>query len=197
MPVIALATRNPGKVDEIKAGLNGRDVDILSVDDFPGFPDVLETESTLEGNAALKSLALFAFSGVASLADDTGLEVDALNGDPGVRSARYAGEDCVPADNRKLLLKNLEGRSDRGARFRTVLSFTDASGTRLFEGTCRGKILLHERGTGGFGYDSIFQPDGSEQSFAEMSTEQKNRLSHRGIAVRKFFDFMQTYSVEE
>lgn len=196
MSKLALATRNPGKIEEIKVGLARLHVDVVAIDDYPGFPDVEETEPTLEGNAALKSEALFAYSGVASLADDTGLEVDALDGAPGVLSARFAGEQCIPAENRALLLEKLDGRSDRSARFRTVLAFTDSGGTRFFEGICQGSILLEERGTGGFGYDAIFLPEGSDRSFAELSTELKNELSHRGRAVRSFFEFVRDYEDE-
>ena len=136
---------------------------------------------------------MFAFSGVPSLADDTGLEVDALGGAPGVLSARFAGSHCSPADNRALLLSELNGRTNRAARFRTVLAFTDESGTRYFEGVCRGEILLEERGSGGFGYDAIFRPDGSNKSFAELHPKEKNALSHRGRALRKFFAFIHRY----
>lgn len=192
-----MATRNRGKIEEIRAGLLGTTIETRSVDDYPGFPEVDETEPTLQGNAALKSEALFRFSGVASLADDTGLEVDALGGDPGVMSARYAGDDCDPAHNRVLLLKNLEGASDRSAQFRTVLAFTDRTGTRYFEGSCRGTILLEERGDGGFGYDPIFRPEGSSKSFAELPMEAKNQISHRGRAIRKFFDFIRDHEVAQ
>jgi len=138
----------------------------------------------------LKSEALFAFSGVPALADDTGLEVDALGGEPGVVSARWAGEGCSPADNRALLLKRLDGSRNRSAQFRTVLAFTDRTGTRYFEGRCRGTILGEERGAGGFGYDSLFLPEGSDLSFAQLPVEAKNRMSHRGCAIRQFFEFI-------
>jgi XTP/dITP diphosphohydrolase len=190
-PILALATRNPGKVGEIRLALEG--VEVRTVDDFPDFPDVEETEPDLRGNARLKSEALFAHTGIPSLADDTGLEVRALNGAPGVLSARYAGADCSPADNRALLLQRLEGVTDRAARFRTVLSFTDRSGTQYFEGTCSGLILPEERGSGGFGYDAIFQPIASSCSFAELTPKAKNEISHRGEAVRLFVDFYRQY----
>lgn len=190
---IALATRNRGKIDEIVAGLSETTIRVRAADDYPDFPEVDETESTLKGNATLKSEALFAFSGLPSLADDTGLEVDILGGEPGVMSARYAGEGCSPADNRALLLRNLAGSENRVAQFRTVLAFTDHTGTIYFEGSCRGEILSEERGKGGFGYDSIFIPDGSDLSFAELSIEAKNLMSHRGRAMRQFFEFICTY----
>ena len=188
--IIALATRNRGKIEEIRFGLTDTQVEVRVVDDYPGFPEVEETESTLQGNAALKSEALFAFSGVPALADDTGLEVDALGGEPGVMSARYAGDGCSPADNRALLLKSLDGSRNRTAQFRTVLAFTDQTGTRYFEGRCRGTILSEERGTGGFGYDSIFLPEWSDLSFAELTIEEKNRMSHRARAISQFFEFI-------
>lgn len=191
--VLAIASRNRGKIEEIRLGLDGTPIVIRTVDDYPEFPDVEETEPDLAGNARLKSQALFAFSGVPSLADDTGLEVDALDGAPGVFAARFAGEQCSPADNRALLLASLKGRTDRTARFRTVLAFTDRDGTRYFDGTCDGEILTEERGSGGFGYDSIFRPLESEKSFAELSPEEKNLLSHRGRALREFFEFIRNY----
>jgi XTP/dITP diphosphohydrolase len=193
---LAIASRNPGKIEEIRLGLDGTSIKIQTIDDYPGFPEIEETEPDLAGNARLKSESLFAFSGVPSLADDTGLEVDALDGAPGVFSARFAGEQCSPVDNRALLLARLKGRPDRSARFRTVLAFTDRHGTRYFDGTCEGVILTEERGSGGFGYDSIFRPIESEKSFAELSPEEKNRLSHRGRALRKFFEFIRNHHFE-
>jgi len=186
-----LATRNRGKIEEIRIGLAETLIEVRVADDYPGFPEVEETELTLRGNAALKSEALFAFSDVPALADDTGLEVDALGGAPGVMSARYAGDGCTPADNRALLLKSLGGSRNRTAQFRTVLAFTDQTGTRYFEGRCRGTILCEERGSGGFGYDSVFLPEGSDLSFAELPMEEKNRTSHRGRAIRQFFEFIR------
>ncbi len=185
-----MATRNRGKIEEIRIGLAETLIEVRVADDYPGFPEVEETELTLRGNAALKSEALFAFSDVPALADDTGLEVDALGGAPGVMSARYAGDGCTPADNRALLLKSLGGSRNRTAQFRTVLAFTDQTGTRYFEGRCRGTILCEERGSGGFGYDSVFLPEGSDLSFAELPMEEKNRTSHRGRAIRQFFEFI-------
>ena len=191
--IVALATRNKGKIEEIRFGLRDLAVDIRTIDDYPEFPEVAETEPTLEGNAILKSRALFEFVGVPALADDTGLHVNALDGEPGVRSARFAGEGCSPADNRSMLLQRLAGVEDRKAHFRVVLAFTDGSGTQLFEGRCDGEILAQERGTGGFGYDSLFRPTGLGQTFAEITAESKNVLSHRGKAVRRFCDFMRDY----
>ncbi len=188
---IALATRNRGKIEEIRIGLAETLIEVRVADDYPGFPEVEETELTLRGNAALKSEALFAFSDVPALADDTGLEVDALGGEPGVMSARYAGDGCSPADNRALLLESLGGSRNRTAQFRTVLAFTDQTGTRYFEGSCRGTILREERGSCGFGYDSVFLPEGSDLSFAELPMEEKNRMSHRGRAIRQFFEFIR------
>ena len=190
---MALATRNPGKVGEIRLGLEGMHVAVTTVDDYPGFPEIEETEATLHGNAARKSEALFDYSGVPSLADDTGLEVEALDGEPGVKSARYAGEGCTPADNRRLLLDQMAGVEERSARFRTVLAFTDKKGTKYFEGACDGEILTSERGSGGFGYDAIFRPYGSDKSFAELATHVKNEMSHRGKAVRSFCEFMREH----
>lgn len=193
---LALATRNPGKIDEFRLGLSGLPVDVKTIEDYPDFPEVVENAATLEGNARLKSEALFAFAGVPSLADDTGLEVAVLGGEPGVQSARYAGDACCSADNRAKLLEKLSGEQNREARFRTVLAFTDAAGTKFFEGVCRGVILTEERGEGGFGYDRIFKPAVSHYSFAELSAEEKNRISHRGQALSSFFQFMEKYVLE-
>lgn len=191
--MIALATRNRGKIEEIKLGLDGSPVVLNTIDDYPGFPEVDETEPDLAGNARLKSEALFKFSGVPALADDTGLEVDELDGAPGVISARYAGGRCHPADNRALLLARLADIDNRLARFRTVLAFTDSRGTRYFDGRCDGEILREERGAGGFGYDPIFKPKESLKSFAELTSDEKNRISHRGRALMQFFNFIRGY----
>ncbi len=128
-----------------------------------------------------------AFTGLPALADDTGLEVDTLDGRPGVRSARFAGETATDADNRAHLLAALQHAADRRARFRTVLAFVDASGTlRTFEGVCEGHLLDHERGEGGFGYDRLFVPEGQAETFAEMPRAAKNAISHRGRALAAF-----------
>lgn len=149
--------------------------------------DVDEDAPTLEGNAILKANAVALFSGQWAIADDTGLEVPALNGEPGVRSARYAGDGASDADNRRLLLARLEGVADRRARFRTVVAVMSPSGEFHFvTGECEGRIAHEERGTNGFGYDAVFVPEeGDGRTFAEMDSDEKDALSHRGRALAK------------
>ncbi len=191
---LVLATRNPGKAAELQALLADLPVTLRLAADFPGAPEVPEDATTLEGNAARKARALQAFTGLPTLADDTGLEVEALGGQPGVHSARFAGPQATDADNRALLLRRLQGVENRRARFRTVLAFApDARTLHLFEGVCSGWILEEERGSGGFGYDSLFVPEGYTQTFAEMPLAMKNRISHRGQALRAFLSFLRTW----
>lgn len=189
---LVLSTRNQGKIEELRRGLAGMSMEIATISDYPGFPEVEETADTLEGNARLKAEALFEFTGVPSLGDDTGLEVGALDGRPGVLSARFAGPEEDPARNRSLLLDVLQDVSDRRARFRTVLAYCTKTGTLFFDGVCEGRILKEEHGEGGFGYDAIFSPDGSDRSFAELTPDEKNAVSHRGRAIRAFYAFVTT-----
>lgn len=194
---LLVATRNPGKLIEIRQLLAGYPVEVLSVDDVPGAPEVEEHEPTLEGNALLKAEALFKAFGFPTLGDDTGLEVDALGGRPGVRSARYAGEDADPVANRRLLLQEMEGVKDRAARFRCVIAYIDPSHRLTFHGVCDGEILDTERGTGGFGYDALFRPDGFDRAFAELSSAEKNSVSHRGRALRAFAGWLTDRTNEQ
>jgi len=189
---ILLATRNAGKVAELARRLEPLGIDLRSAADLPDAPDVEEDADTLVGNAVKKAAELSrAAGGVPALADDTGLEVDALDGAPGVRSARYAGEPSDDAANRALLLRSLAGETDRRARFRTVLAFDDGDAVHTFDGVCEGHILDGERGDGGFGYDRLFVPDeGDGRTFAEMSADEKNRISHRGRALDAFVDWL-------
>lgn len=188
--IIVLATHNPGKVAELRALLADLPVELVSAAEVEGAPEVEEDAPTLEGNARKKAEALHAHTGLPALADDTGLEVDALGGAPGVRSARFAGPDADDAANRARLLRDLDGADDRAARFRTVLAFADGADVRFFEGVCPGTITESERGEGGFGYDALFQPEGEARTFAEMPAEAKNAVSHRGRALRAFADFL-------
>lgn len=165
--------------------LKGRVRTVRSASEFDA-PDVVEDAPTLQGNAIKKAESLFALTGLPSLGDDTGLEVRALDGAPGVYSARYAGPECRPADNMTRLLRELEGAADRAAQFRTVIAFVDQDGTRLFEGICQGHILHQPRGAGGFGYDPLFLPDGESLTFAELPSSRKNAISHRGRAMQLF-----------
>ena len=187
---LLVSTRNPHKLDEIHAIMSELPITLQSLASFPDAPEVVEDAVTLEGNAAKKSEELFAFTGLSTVADDTGLEVAALNGRPGVFSARYAGEGCSDQDNRTLLLEELSGKKDRRAQFRTVIAFTTIKGTLLFEGICTGHIAEQESGENGFGYDSLFIPDGFGQTFAEMSSDQKNAISHRSRALQKFASYV-------
>ncbi len=186
---LVLATRNPGKVAELAARLDGLGADLVSAADLDA-PEVAEDADTLRGNAEKKARALYAHTGAPSLADDTGLEVDALGGAPGVRSARFAGDDADDEANRRQLLADLAGAPSRTARFRTVLAYADEAGVRTFDGVCDGLIATEESGTGGFGYDSLFRPvDGDGRTFAEMTADEKNRISHRGRALDAFSEW--------
>lgn len=191
---LVLATRNPGKLAELKALLEAFPVVLHAASDFLGAPEVMEDAATLEGNAVRKARALQEYTGLPALADDTGLEVEALGGQPGVHSARFAGPQATDAENRAHLLRLLEGVTNRRARFRTVLAFApDAQTLHLFEGVCSGYILEAERGQGGFGYDPLFVPEGYTQTFAELSLEEKNQISHRGQALRAFARFLEQW----
>jgi len=180
---LVAATANPHKLTEIAAIL-GSAVELLPRPDDLG--EVVEDGDTLEANARLKAVAVCGHTGQAAVADDTGLEVAALGGAPGVKSARYAGERADDADNRARLLNELEGMADRSARFRTVAVVAFPSGGEvLAEGTTTGTIAVAPRGDGGFGYDPVFVPDGGDgRTFAEMSPDEKNAVSHRGRAFR-------------
>jgi XTP/dITP diphosphohydrolase len=159
-----------------------------------GLPsDLPETGATLEANAEQKARFVFERTGLPCIADDTGLEVAALNGAPGVISARYAGEAKDPVANMHKLLSELLGMEDRRARFRTVIAYVDAEGTRLFEGMVEGTITDTPRGNGGFGYDPVFLPHMSDLTFAELDAKRKNAISHRGQAVWKFVRWMSEH----
>ncbi|GAB5520752.1 MAG: RdgB/HAM1 family non-canonical purine NTP pyrophosphatase [Rhodothermales bacterium] len=187
---LVLATRNAGKIAEMRSLLSDLPLTVYNVSDFPNAPVVDEDAPTLDGNALKKATALFHHTGYAALADDTGLEVDALGGKPGVHSARFASPNATDADNRRHLIDKLDGTDTRAARFRTVIAFVEDGHTHYFEGICEGQILTAERGDGGFGYDALFQPDGYDRTFAELSRDEKNAISHRGRAVRAFVDFL-------
>ena len=183
LPRLVCASANPDKVAEIAAILDGV-VELLPRPD--DVPDIVEDADSLIGNARLKAAAICRATGLPAVADDTGLEVDALDGAPGVDAAHYAGEGRSYADNRARLLRELEGVADRRARFRTSVVVADPDGGEVsVDGVCEGHISEHERGEGGFGYDSIFVPDdGDGLTFAEMSDDAKHAISHRGRAFR-------------
>jgi XTP/dITP diphosphohydrolase len=180
MVQLVAATANPAKLAEITTIL-GDDVELLPRPDHVG--DIVEDAPDLEGNARLKASTISAATGLAAVADDTGLEVDALGGAPGVRSARYAGEHATDAENVAALLAALEGVSDRRARFRTVAAVVGGGLDLVVDGTCEGRIVDAPRGDAGFGYDPVFVPtDGDGRTFAEMTSEEKHAVSHRGRA---------------
>lgn len=197
MNKIFIATHNPKKLQELTQIL-GNSFELLSFRDIP-VQEVEETESTLEGNAILKAKFYFEQVKIPCIADDTGLEVEVLDGEPGVFSARYAGE---PSDNQKniqkLLLK-LQGKnaldiSQRKAQFKTVIAYFDGNNIQTFEGMIKGYIIQEPKGKQGFGYDPIFVPEGYNQTFAEMEPEQKNQISHRSIALQKLKKFLTLHS---
>jgi XTP/dITP diphosphohydrolase len=182
---ILIATNNPHKAEEITAILSSHaDVHVLTLRDLPSQPpEPIEDGATLEENAYIKAREIHDATGLATLADDTGLEVEALGGAPGVLSARYAGERATYADNCAKLVAALEGRQNRRARFRTVVCYVDGNRTLFAEGSVDGHIVPVGRGSEGFGYDPIFVPDGSDRTFAEMTAAEKNAISHRGRAM--------------
>lgn len=190
--IIFLASGNPHKIEELKQILNPMGIKLKSTLDFPRVEKVEEDRPDLEGNALKKARHWYEKTGLPSLSDDTGLEVDALDGAPGVYSARYAGEKASYEENTQKLLQELNGQSDRSAQFRTVIAFIDQSGEEhFFEGVCRGNILTEKRGEKGFGYDPVFVPEGYNKTFAEISSEEKNKISHRGKAVMAFLAFLR------
>lgn len=186
-----LASGNPHKIEELQQILEPLGIHLKSTLDFPDAPEVEEDQPDLKGNALKKAQFWFEKTGLSSLADDTGLEVDALEGAPGVYSARYAGENGTYQDNVNKLLKEMENKENREARFRTVIAFVTEEGDHFFEGICEGEILTEQRGEKGFGYDPIFRPAGYEKTFAELDSKEKNKISHRGRALEKFLDFLK------
>ena len=183
---LVIATRNVHKLEEIHAIFGFQNIEVCSAFDFPHIPDVVEDGETLEANAKKKAVEIALATGCWALADDSGLEVDALGGAPGVYSARYAGEHCSYSDNNAKLLQELAGKSDRSARFRTVIALSDPGGSvQTVAGECPGVIIDEPRGTNGFGYDPLFVPDGYSETFAQLSSDVKNRISHRANALQK------------
>ncbi|MCH8568562.1 MAG: RdgB/HAM1 family non-canonical purine NTP pyrophosphatase [Balneolales bacterium] len=196
---LVLATANPNKVEELRSMMesSGITLKIRARSEFDGLEEVVEDENTLHGNAVKKAKYLFEETEITALADDTGLEVDALNGEPGVFSARYAGENASYEDNVNKLLKSLSGQKNRKARFRTVLAMVSAYGTFVFEGVCEGEITTKPAGKGGFGYDPVFLPNGYPKTFAELDPVIKNTISHRGRAFKKWLHFISQLTKAE
>lgn len=189
---LLFASANPNKISEIRQMLPAG-FELLSLADIGFTDDIPETADTIEGNAILKAEFLEGKQGMACFADDTGLVIPALNGEPGVFSARYAGEEKNADKNMDLVLQRLEGKDDRRASFVTVIALRAGNKTYIFEGRVDGTILTEKRGEKGFGYDPIFQPDGYTKSFAEMTAEEKNALSHRGLALQKMMGYLATH----
>ncbi|MCR9131457.1 MAG: RdgB/HAM1 family non-canonical purine NTP pyrophosphatase [bacterium] len=190
MDKLVLASRNPNKIKEIEELLQPLGIEVRSALDFPELEEVEEDQPTLEGNALKKAKYVHSVTGLPSLSDDTGLEVDALGGAPGVYSARYAGEEASYQDNVLKLLAEMKNADVRKAQFRTVMAFVTSDSAHTFEGVVKGEILKDQRGEGGFGYDPVFQPDGYEQTFAELDSSVKNEISHRGRAIQEFVKYL-------
>lgn len=191
---LVFATNNAHKLEEVSAML-GDTFELLSLNDINCHADIPETADTLEGNARLKASFVYQNYGLNCFADDTGLEVEALGGAPGVYSARYAGGEGHDSEaNMRKLLAELEGKDNRKARFRTAISLILDGKEYLFEGIVNGEITTEKRGDSGFGYDPVFRPDGYEQTFAELGHEIKNQISHRARAVQKLCEFLRQWT---
>ncbi len=195
---LVIATRNKKKIEEIRRILEGLQVTLYSIDDFPGCPEVEEDADTFEGNAVKKAVAVARFTGKPAFADDSGLEVYALNRAPGVFSARYAGPDADDHKNRGKLLLEMTGieKDRRGARFvcLVALAFPDGK-VEIFEGFVEGRIGTAPRGSNGFGYDPVFYPTGHDRTFAEMRADEKDALSHRGMALKKLRGYISGHTL--
>ena len=186
---LVFATNNLNKLKEVQS-LMPQNINLLSLKDIGCSEDIPETQETIEGNAIQKAEYIKSKFGFDCFADDTGLEVTALEGAPGVFSARYAGEHCSPDDNMNKLLKELENTFNRKAQFKTVIALHLNNKLELFTGICEGEITKTKQGNSGFGYDPIFKPSGYNQTFAEMDLSLKNRISHRGKAVNQLISFL-------
>ena len=191
MKKLVFASNNAHKLSEIRAILRDR-IEIISLSDLQCHDEIPETADTLEGNALIKARYVWEHYGLYCFADDTGLEVEALGGAPGVYSARFAGAHASFEDNVSLLLERLSGvAAPRRARFRTVIALIDEYGTHFFEGSVDGEITLERSGDHGFGYDPVFRPEGREETFAQLTEQEKNSMSHRGRAVQKLVRYLQ------
>ena len=186
---LVFATNNRHKLEEVEAKLQGK-IKLLTLNDIGCFDDIEETGTTFKANASIKSRYIYQKYELNCFGDDSGLEIDALNGEPGVYSARYAGEHGNHAANISKVLDNLKDKTDRKARFCTVISLIWNGEEYFFEGTVEGTIRHEPSGTDGFGYDPIFEPDGYAVTFAEMSMDQKNQISHRAKAMEKLVAFL-------
>ncbi|MEX0844774.1 MAG: RdgB/HAM1 family non-canonical purine NTP pyrophosphatase [Balneolaceae bacterium] len=188
---LVIASQNAHKIEEMRQLLNPLGIEVLSAKNFPDLEEVIENQPTLKGNALKKARYVAGETGIPALSDDTGLEVDALNGAPGVYSARYAGKGATYLENVLKLLKALEGKSNRKARFKTVVALVTQTDEVTFEGICEGEIIEDQRGDKGFGYDPVFKPVGFDKTFAELDSSVKNDISHRGKAVQNLVEFLK------
>lgn len=187
---LVFATNNAHKLEEIK-NILGDKVEILNLADIDCHADIPETADTLEGNARQKAMYVYTHYGMDCFADDTGLEVDALEGAPGVHSARYASEKGHDSQaNMEKLLREMEEKNDRKAQFRTIISLIEKGEEKQFEGIVRGEILRERKGNAGFGYDPVFRPEGYDKTFAELGNEIKNKISHRARAVAALCEYL-------
>jgi XTP/dITP diphosphohydrolase len=191
MHKLVFATNNRHKLDEVAAKIDGK-IELLTLNDIGCYDDIEETGTTFKQNASIKSQFIYKKYNLDCFGDDSGLEIDALNGEPGVYSARYAGEHGNHAANIKKVLDNLEGETNRKARFRTVISLIWNGEEHFFDGTVKGTLRTAPSGTDGFGYDPIFEPDGYNITFAEMSMDAKNQISHRAKAMELLVNFLST-----
>ncbi|MEZ4796264.1 MAG: non-canonical purine NTP diphosphatase [Flavobacteriaceae bacterium] len=192
---LVFATNNLNKLKEVQALIPSQ-IKLLSLNDIGCLEDIPETQHTIEGNAVQKAEYIKTQYGYDCFADDTGLEVDALNGEPGVYSARYAGAQRNADNNMNLLLKNISQKDNRKAQFKTVIALHLNGKLHTFTGICKGKITLQKSGKKGFGYDPIFKPNGYEQTFAEMDLELKNKIGHRGKAINQLVSFLNNCNVK-
>ena len=190
---LVFATNNGNKLKEVQA-LLPKHIKLLSLKDIGCFEEIPETQETIEGNAIQKAEYIKTKYGYNCFADDTGLEVEALDGAPGIYSARYAGEQRDANDNMDKLLRELENKDNRAAQFKTVIALHIDGQLQYFTGICKGEIILNKKGDKGFGYDPIFKPNGFENTFAEMDLELKNNIGHRGKAVNKLVIFLNSYN---
>ena len=187
---LVFATNNKHKLQEVRDIVGDR-VEVLSLADIGCYDDIPETADTLQGNALIKARHIYEKYGFDCFADDTGLEVEALDGAPGVYSARYAGEECDSEANMRKLLENLTGKTNRNAQFRTVIALIINGEEMLFNGIVKGTIATEKKGDSGFGYDPIFVPEGHSASFAQMGSEMKNSMSHRFRATQQLSDYLK------
>jgi XTP/dITP diphosphohydrolase len=190
MKKLVFATNNKHKLEEVRSVLSNQ-LEILSLHEIGCDADIPETATTLEGNALLKARYVYENFGYDCFADDTGLEVDALNGEPGVYSARYAGENHDAQLNMEKLLLNMQDKTNRKARFRTVIALIENGNTLYFEGMIPGEIIREKKGNTGFGYDPVFVPDGYTETFAELGADVKNKISHRALAVEQLLNYLK------